>query len=155
MAEREPAAVSRRDHQHEGELKLILSSNVRDWNISENFISEKNLGHDPWEFGYALGATHPLRGSFSERECTFCAEKVIVGLETYGGLGNTWSLTFGHTSHYVAPVVGWQLPGHFRVSFSPSFGITGSSVDQFYRIGFAREFDDFGKSFQRRRARVR
>ena len=24
-------------------MKLILSSNLRDWNISENFIAEKNL----------------------------------------------------------------------------------------------------------------
>ena len=39
--------VARREHKHEGELKLILSSNVKDWNISENFIAEKNLGHAP------------------------------------------------------------------------------------------------------------
>jgi hypothetical protein len=34
-----PNATLRRDHQHEAELKLILSSNVKDWNLSENFIA--------------------------------------------------------------------------------------------------------------------
>jgi hypothetical protein len=81
----EPNGESRREHQHEAELKLILSSNVRDWNISENFISEKDLSHAPWEFGYAVGATRPLRGAASSRECTFCAEKFIAGVEATAG----------------------------------------------------------------------
>jgi hypothetical protein len=149
-----PNAVTKLQHQHEGELKLILSSDVRDWNISENFISEKNLGHAPWEFGYALGITHPLRSTSSERDCTFCAQKFIAGIEAYGGLGNTWSLTLDNTSHYIAPVVGWELPGHWRVSFSPGFGITGSSLDQFYRIGVVREFDGLGKKFRGGNSRV-
>ncbi len=42
-------------------MKLILSSNFRDWNISENFIAEKNFAHEPWEFGYAVGASRPLK----------------------------------------------------------------------------------------------
>ena len=49
----DPNSVARQEHKHEGELKLILSSNLKSWNISENFIAEKNLGHQPWEFGYA------------------------------------------------------------------------------------------------------
>ncbi len=147
----EPNSVSGREQKHEGELKLILSSNFHDWNVSENFIAEKNLGHAPWEFGYALGATHPVRSASSGRDCTFCAEKFILGAEFYGGLGDTSALSLHDTSHYVAPVVGWELPARFRVSFSPGFGITGSSVDQFYRIGVAREFEDFGKLFQHRK----
>src|ERR1019366_10152630 len=70
-----PNGELRKEHQHEAELKLILSSNVKDWNISENFISEKNLGHEPWEFGYAVGATRHLASAASVRPCTFCAEK--------------------------------------------------------------------------------
>lgn len=134
-----PNSESRREHEHEGELKLILSSNVKNWNVSENFIAEKNLGHDPWEFGYAVGATHPLRSAASGRECTLCAENFIVGAEAYGGLGDTWSLTLGDTSHYVAPLVGWQLPGGARLSFSPGFGLTGSSLARVYRVGLAFE----------------
>ncbi len=36
-------AQGRSDTEREMELKLILSSNTHGWNISENFISEKNL----------------------------------------------------------------------------------------------------------------
>jgi hypothetical protein len=150
-----PSSVSRREHQHEGELKLILSSNFHDWNIAENFIAEKDFRHAPWEFGYALGVTHPLRSASSGHDCTFCTEKFIAGAEAYGGLGNTWSLTLRDTSHYIAPVVGWELPAHLRLSFSPGFGISGSSIDQFYRIGVAREFEDVNKWFRGRKGGVR
>jgi len=150
-----PNAVSRAEHKHEGELKLILSSNFHDWNVSENFIAEKNLGHAPWEFGYAVGVTHPLRSASSGRDCVFCAEKFIAGVESFGGLGDTWSLTLNDTSRYVAPVVGWELPSHMRLSFSPGFGVTGTSVDQFYRVGLAREFNDVGQMFRSRKGGAR
>ena len=142
-----PNATLRREHQHEAELKLILSSNVKDWNLSENFISEKNLGHAPWEFGYAVGATRPLRSAASSRECTFCAEKFIAGAEAYGGLGDTFALTMRDTSHYIAPLIGWQLPRGLRFSFSPGFGLTSTSLNRVYRVGLAFEFEQIGKWF--------
>ena len=136
-----------REHQHEAELKLILSSNVKDWNIAENFISEKDLGHDPWEFGYAVGATRPLRSAASGRTRDFCAERFIAGAEAYGGLGSTFALTMRDTSHYVAPLIGWQLPRGVRFSFSPGFGLTGTSLARVYRVGLAFEFDQVGGWF--------
>ncbi len=139
----------RREHQHEAELKLILSSNIRDWNVSENFISEKNLGHAPWEFGYAIGATRPLRSAASGRECTFCAERFIAGAEGYGGLGDTFALTMRDTSHYIAPLIGWQLPKGVRFSFSPGLGLTGTSLARVYRVGLAFEFEQVGGWFRR------
>jgi len=144
----EPNGELRREHKHEAELKLILSSNVRDWNISENFIAEKNLGHEPWEFGYAVGVTRPLRGAGSGRECIFCAEKFIAGVEGYGGLGDTSALTLRDTSHYLAPLVGWQLPKGVRLSFSPGFGLTDTSLTRIYRVGLAFEFEQVGGWFQ-------
>lgn len=132
-----PNAESRREHKHEGELKLLLSSNVHDWNFSENFIAEKNLGHAPWEFGYAVAASRPLSTSY--RDCTFCAPKFTVGAEAYGGLGNAWDLSLHNTSHYIAPVVGWVLPHRTRLSFSPGFGLNSNSLDRVYRVGFAVE----------------
>lgn len=143
----ETNADARREHQHEAELKLILSSNLKAWNISENFISEKDLNHAPWEFGYALGAARPLRTLGSGKPCNFCLEKFMAGAEMYGGLGDTWSLTTGNTSHYVAPVVGWQLPAG-RLSFSTGFGLTSSSLDRVYRIGWASEIPQFGSLFR-------
>ena len=144
----EANGTARRNHQHEAELKLILSSNLKSWNVSENFIAEKNLGHEPWEFGYAVGVTRPLRAAASERPCTFCAEKFTAGVETYGGLGNTDSLTIRDTSHYVAPVGGWDLAAHARLSFSPGFGLTDSSLDRVYRIGLAFEMPQAASWFR-------
>ncbi len=144
-----PNSELRREHQHEAELKLILSSNVKDWNLSGNFISEKNLGHDPWEFGYAVGATRPLRSAAHGRECTFCAEKFIAGAEAYGGLGDTSALTMRDTSHYIAPLIGWQLPKGVRFSFSPGFGLTSTSLNRVYRVGLAFEFDQVGRWLHR------
>ena len=143
-----PNAEARQEHQHEGELKLILSSNLKSWNISENFIAEKNLGHDPWEFGYAVGASRPLRTLSSGRECTFCADKFAAGVEAYGGLGNTWDLSLHDTSHYIAPLLGWQLPRGLRLSFSPNFGLTSTSLNRVYRAGLAVELPQIGSWFR-------
>jgi hypothetical protein len=151
----DPNGEAREEHKHEGELKLILSSNVHDWNISENFIAEKNLGHEPWEFGYALGASRPLKTSLSVRQCTFCAERLTAGVEAYGGLGDTWDLSLHDTSHYIAPTVGWDLPARMRISFSPGFGLTGNSLDRIYRVGFAYEMPQFGSWFRSHKEAVR
>ena len=141
-------ADTRQEHEHEAELKLILSSNLKAWNISENFIAEKNLGHEPWEFGYALGAARPLRTLSSGKPCTFCLEKFTAGAEMYGGLGDVASLTLGDTSHYVAPIVGWQLPVG-RLSFSTGFGLNSNSLDRVYRFGWATELPQVGTWFRR------
>jgi hypothetical protein len=151
----EPNAEARHEHEHEGELKLILSSNLKNWNISENFIAEKNLGHEPWEFGYAVGATRPLRTLSSGRECTFCAEKFSAGVEAYGGLGDTWDLSLRDTSHYIAPLIGWQLPRGMRMSFSPGFGLTSSSLARVYRAGLAWELPQISTWFRSRKGAVR
>lgn len=143
----DPNDIARQEHKHEGELKLILSSNLKSWNISENFIAEKNLGHQPWEFGYAVGVARPLRSAGSGRECTFCADKIMLGAEAYGGLGDTWSLTLRDTSQYLAPLVGWQLPRDMRLTFSPGWGTTRTSLDRVYRIGFAMSFGQIGNWF--------
>jgi hypothetical protein len=56
-------AQGHREVEREVEMKLLLSSYVKSWNISENFIAEKNVkpgNGEPWEFGYALGVSRPL-----------------------------------------------------------------------------------------------
>jgi hypothetical protein len=143
----EPNSIASQEHKHEIESRLILSSNLRAWNIAENFIAEKNLNHAPWEFGYAVGAARPLRTAASARPCTFCAQKFVAGAEAYGGLGDTWSLTLGDTSHYIAPFIGWQLPKSIRLSFSPGFGLTSTSLDRVYRVGFSYEFNQVSSWF--------
>ena len=139
-----PNGTARRTHEHEGEFRLILSSNVGAWNFAENFIFEKDLGHAPWEFGYSVGATRPLR-AHSTRSCRFCADRVVLGAETYGGLGDTSALTLGDTSHYIAPLLGWAFSNRARMSFSPGFGIGQTSLNRVYRIELAYEFEPFAR----------
>ena len=88
----------------------------------------------------------PARRSRS-RTCTFCADKFMAGAEAYGGLGDTASLTLGETSHYIAPLIGWQPPKGLRLSFSPGFGLTSTSLNRVYRVGVAYEFNQIGNWF--------
>jgi hypothetical protein len=139
-------AVARRDKHRELELKLILSSNFKGWNVSENIIAEKNLSNDPWEFGYAIGASRPLKLAGSAKKCTFCPEKFAAGAEMYGGLGDRYTLGLHDTSQYLGPVVNWSAPSGWTLSFSPQLGLNDFSVPRIYRFGVSYEISQiFGK----------
>jgi len=77
----------RRETENEIEGKLILSSAVRSWNLSENVIVEKNLAHPEYEFGYSVGVSRQLGGLASGANCRLCAENFVAGVEAYGGIG--------------------------------------------------------------------
>ena len=137
-------------HAHEIETKLILSSNIHDWNLSENFIVEKNLSADEgFEFGYALGVSRPLSKLASGQECWFCLENFHAGLELYGGLGSTNGFGFHETAHYLAPVISWQISDNSSIHFSPSFGLTNVSYPVLLRFGYAYEIRGFGSKVAR------
>ncbi len=144
-----PNGLAHVDKEREMELKLILGSNVRGWNISENFIAEKNLVGDPWEFGYALAASRPLQRAASAHECTFCPEKFQAGVEMYGGLGDTDGFGLHLTSHYLGPTVTWSAPHGMTLAFSPQFGLNGYSLPVLYRFSVAYEFQQFFSHFHR------
>ena len=58
----EPNAVLRQGHNHELELKLLLSKNFKGWNLAVNPLATKPLWpSSSWEFGYAIGASRPPR----------------------------------------------------------------------------------------------
>ena len=131
------------------ETKLILSSYAKGWNFSENFIGEKNLSNEPWEFGYALGASRPLKLAASPQPCNFCRENFSAGLEIYGGLGTAHELTLSGTSHYLAPLLRWDLPGGWALRISPTFGLTGESHQFLLRAGLSYEIAGFGRKLER------
>ena len=79
---------NRHEKKREAELRLILSSNFKGWNMAENFIAEKNLAGNPWEFGYSVGISRPLSLLASPKACRWCRENFTVGAELYGGLGD-------------------------------------------------------------------
>lgn len=128
----------RRGIARELEGKLILSSDVRGWNLAENFIVEKNLtAEEGFEFGYALGLSHPV------------GKKLDAGLEMYGGLGSTRQFGLSQTAHYLAPGIAWKTEhaGTFRVS--PALGLTSLSQTAFLRFGYSYDIDDFGGKVSR------
>ena len=140
-----PNSELRKEVGHELETKLILSSDYKGWNISENFIAEKNLGHEPWEFGYALGVSRPLRLAVLPQRCNFCRENFVVGAEMYGGLGTAKTLSLSGTSHYLAPLVAWELPNGVSFTVSPGFGLNDNSHRLLLRWGLSYEISGFGR----------
>lgn len=145
--------VARADKEREMELKLILSSNFKGWNVSENIITEKNLSNRPWEFGYALAASRPLKLTASAHKCTFCAEKFMGGVEMYGGLGDRYSFGTHLTSQYIGPAINWTSPNGTTFFFSPNFGINDYSVSRLYRFGVSYEIPQFSGYFRKGGAR--
>ncbi len=129
----------RSERKREVEWKLILSSNVKGWNIAENFIGEKNLAGDPWEFGYAVAASRPLSLAASATNCAFCRENFALGAELYGGLGDRYSFGFSNTSHYLAPTVAFKMPNGPTLSFSPAAGLNHNSNGVLLRFGASYE----------------
>jgi hypothetical protein len=143
--ENEPNSELRQAHAHELETKLILSSNVHDWNLAGNFIVEKNLSQDEgFEFGYALGVSHPLATLASGANCRFCRENFNAGLELYGGLGGTDGFGFHETAHYLAPVLSWQISDNSSLRFSMGAGLTHLSNPMLMRFGYSYEIRGFG-----------
>jgi hypothetical protein len=42
------------------DILSFIASHLKGWTIAENFIAEKNVRHEPYEFGYAVGISRPL-----------------------------------------------------------------------------------------------
>jgi hypothetical protein len=145
-----PNSVGRSVTERELELKLILSSNIKAWNISENFIAEKNLREpEPWEFGCAFGVSRPLSLTAGPRNCFFCRENFSAGAEIYGALGDMDSFGLKQTSHYAGPTVAFNIPSGPTIGFSPSFGLNDNSVGAIYRFKVSYEFQQIFRRFHR------
>jgi hypothetical protein len=140
-----PNAEARKEIKREMELKLILSSNYKGWNFTENTIASKNLNNEPWEFGYALGASRPLALKAASHRCTFCAQRFVAGVEMYGGLGTRYSFGLNNTSHYLAPEIAWNLPAGWTLRLAPSFGLNDNSHQMLLRWGVSYEISGFGR----------
>jgi len=141
----EANATARLEKKREIEAKLILGGYARGWTIAGNFIAEKNVAHEPFEFGYAGGVSRPLALRARADRCTFCLENFQVGVEMYGGLGTHADFGLAETSHYVAPTVAWTLASGPTIKISPSFGVTDTSARFLLRFGVSYEFSSFGR----------
>jgi hypothetical protein len=133
----------------EAEFKLILSSNFKGWNVAENIIAEKNLNNSPWEFGYALGASRPLALAASAKPCRVCRENFALGAEMYGGLGDRYSFGLAGTSHYLGPIVTWNIPRGPMVRLSPNFGLNHNSNGFLFRFMISYEIEQVFSKMRR------
>lgn len=144
-----PTADARQEKQREIEAKLILSSYFKGWTLAENFITEKNVRHEPYEFGYAVGLSRPLALAARPEVCNFCPENFQLGAEVYGGLGTHANLGFEDTSHYLGPTVAWTLANGTQFRVSPTFGLTGTSAGFLLRFGVSYEIAQFLRAAQK------
>lgn len=144
---RDSNAEARKEIARELEGKLILSSYARGWNISENFIAEKNVRHEPWEFGYALGISRPLSLVATANPCKFCRQNITAGAEMFGGLGTAAQFGLSQTSHYAGPTVQLDLQRGPVFSFSPEFGLNDNSAGVFWRFKASYEVQQFRDLF--------
>lgn len=142
---------NRSEKLREAELKLILSSNFKGWNLSENMIAEKNLKAEPWEFGYAVGLSRPLSLKASPNPCRLCRENFSLGAELYGGLGDRYSFGLQNTSHYLAPVATLRIPNGPTFMVSPGFGLNSNSHGMLLRFGVSYEIDQIASRLRRAR----
>ena len=143
-------ASLRKEHKHELEFKLLLSSTFKGWNVAVNPIVTKNLlPSESWEFAYAVGASRPLVLKASPNRCNFCLENFVAGVEMYGGLGNTQSAGLHDTSHYLSPALAWNLPSDWTLRLSSGIGLNDSSHRLLLRWGISREFSGFGEMVRR------
>lgn len=145
----EKNAMLRQEHDHELEFKLLLSGTHKGWNFAQNTIAAKNLSNNPWEFGYAIGASRPLALKASAKRCSFCPQNLIAGAELYGGLGDWHSFGLRDTSHYFAPVIAWNLPSDWTFRLSAGFGLNDNSHRLVLRWGVSREIAGFGSTVAR------
>jgi len=141
----ESLSLLRQSKAREVEGKLILSSNVHSWNISENFIVEKNTSNsEATEFGYAVGISRPLATMASGTNCKLCRENFRAGVELYGGLGNTEVFGLPNTAQFVAPAIVWQMNAANSFKASSAFGLSGASERLLVRVGYTYEIEGFG-----------
>ena len=141
----EPNLGTRTEKKRELEAKLILGSYFKGWTLAENFIAEKNVKHEPFEFGYAMGISRPLALAARPDDCNLCPENFQAGVEIYGGLGTHDSFGLEETSHYVAPTVAWTVANGTRFTVSPTFGVTRPSAPFLLRFAVSYEFGQMGR----------
>ncbi len=143
-------ALLRQDTERSIETKLILSSNFKGFNISENFIAEKAVNSsESAEFGYALAVAHPLADRGGRKRCTFCRQNVAVGAELFGGLGTTDQFGLKQTQQYAAPTVALNTPHGLTFKFSPEFGLNDNAAGVLWRFGASYEIQQFRDYFRR------
>lgn len=143
-------AALRKEVERSMEGKLILSSNVKGWNLSENIIAEKAMNEaEPWEFGYAMAAARPLALSGGGTPCALCRQNFTAGAELFGGLGTRYTFGIKQTQQYAGPTVAFNAPHGLTFKVSPEFGLNDNAAAVLWRFGASYEIQQFRDWFRR------
>jgi len=67
----------------------------------------------------------------------------------YGVLGDRYNFGLHETSHYLAPVLAWNIPTGWTLRVSPAFGLNDNSHRFMLRWGIAHEISGFGGMVKR------
>ncbi len=113
---------------------------MKGWNISENFIAEKEVNdNEPWEFGYALAASRPLSLKGSAKAVYLLPPE----FRRWGGAlwrpGDAYDFGLRQTEQYLGPTVALNTPHGLTFKFSPEFGLNDNSVGVLWRFGVSYE----------------
>lgn len=135
--EGEAAGITEREK--ELETRLILGRDFAEGRLRVNFnlINESEFGHGSFEFGYAVGFTYKLKSSGDENN-----HGVTLGIEMYGGLGDTESgLTADPslTRHFLALNFKVKLSEKWEIQFGGHAGLT-DDTQHILRSGLACAF---------------
>ena len=72
-------------------------------------------------------------------------DQVFLTGHSSGGMGTWHDLSLHETSHYVAPLLAWNLPSGTTLKLSAAFGVTGNSHRTLIRIGVSHEISRFDR----------
>ena len=142
--------------EHELETKLILGHDLSDrLNVAFNWINEVKFDNGVWSFGYAAGLNYAVFKSAGEdegeepgsevtRSDVWDVEKVTLGVEFYGGLGDSVrGLTFDadKTQQYAGINLQAEFENHVHLGVGGAFGLTDESEDAILRLTAGYEFE--------------
>lgn len=142
------------DRERVLETRIVLSQDFGRLNLAFNWINETDLNAGGvTAFGYAVGARYDFNGGhFEHREgsahaghdvqlAAHRALKPTLGLELYGGLGDTRKLDLrpSRQEHYLQPDVMLHLGEHAMLHVGLAIGLSKAS-DNLVRTSLAIEF---------------
>ena len=141
-----------KETEHELETRLIVGHDISSrLNVAFNTIQEFKFDNGGWSFGYAAGLNYAiLKTSDHASEQTEATEagnwgleKLTLGLEAYGGLGDSvrgLTLDPGKTQQYIGVNFRAEFKNEVHVGIGGAFGLTGGSEDAILRLTAGYEF---------------
>jgi hypothetical protein len=139
--------------EHELETKLILGHDFSSrFNVAFNTIQELKFDNGVWAFGYAAGLNYDVYRSFDTETAGKTAsapggvelEKVTLGLELFGGLGDSvrgLTLDTDKTEQYAGVNLRADFSNEIHVGIGGAFGLTSPSEDAIVRFTAGIEFE--------------